>query len=131
MNKLLVRFHLANGPHYKHWQVKDKTSGGVSYYDPTEVCLLLTNCRLVNQAGTALRVFQNQVRDVCGWIECNEVSIVHTNTFEPNITYHLVELVYDPKIHPHWFAPLVGKHNCQDGIEFQRIITKGRRVFTY
>jgi hypothetical protein len=126
MNKLHVRFHLAAGINYKQWQIRDKNSGGVSYYDPTENCLVLSNCTLRNMPGTAKRVFESQVRDVSGWIECDSVTIVPAHT---PMTQELIEATYDPKIRPYWYCP--STDNILDNARFARIITQGRRVFIH
>ena len=49
-----VRFHLANGEHFMHWQVRDGRS--VRYYKPEAFSLQMNGCSLVNKAGAAGRI---------------------------------------------------------------------------
>jgi len=117
-----VRFHLGGGKHYKFWQIK---FGQVPvYHDPSKDGLVLYDCILKNEKGTAERVFATQKRDVCGYVRCRDY------TSRPYGTYNVEgwqELMYDPKIAPYWRSS-----NCPDicdGHTFATLVTVGRRVF--
>lgn len=71
-----VRFHLQAGRNYMKWQVKVVRGGRkveVRYFDPAEHRLELRGCRLVNKINKAKKVHEAGVKDVSGWIECEEV----------------------------------------------------------
>lgn len=51
---LTIRFHLASGKHFRHWQVKGV--GQVRYYDPASVSLLMRGCRLHNRRASADKI---------------------------------------------------------------------------
>ena len=70
-----VRFHLAKGEHYRHWQVKD-IYGHTHYFDPHHVCLVMWNAKLVNDRRTALRIMEGEAKAVCAAIDCDSIDIV-------------------------------------------------------
>ena len=57
-----VRFHLAKGEHYRHWQVK--RGAEVHYYDPAQYNLILWGCRLRNHAKTAQKIHDGANKSV-------------------------------------------------------------------
>jgi len=38
-----VRFHLARGEHFRHWQIRDMGNGKRSYHDPDDMVLHMVN----------------------------------------------------------------------------------------
>ena len=115
-----VRFHLGAGEHFKHWQVRH--NGEVHYFDPAKYSLVLVGCTLVNKRGTAERVFASQLRDVCGFIECDAYEAV--SVMQPPNNH---EVMYDPKIAPYWRR--FDGDGSYDGSSYERLVTNGRKVY--
>lgn len=119
---LKVRFHLGPGENYKHWQIRNIITNSVEYHDPNKVQLLLSKCVLKNESKTAEKVFSEQKRDVCGWVQCKNIEV----------SYDFVKpsgrrLFYDPKISPYWqyeddLANL-------DRMGFENLMTFGKGIF--
>ena len=119
---LKVRFHLGPGENYKHWQIRNIITNIVEYHDPNKVQLLLSKCVLKNEIKTAEKVFSEQKRDVCGWVQCENIEV----------SYDFVKpsgrrLFYDPKISPYWqyeddLANL-------DRMGFENLMTFGKGIF--
>ena len=122
-----VRFHVAEGEHYKHWQIRTPIKGQkdlVEYADPSEVQLELVGCTLRTKIGVAKKVFKSQVRDVCGWVECEHVI---TTYLDPITVEGLSRVTYDPKINPYWKI-----EGDSDNYETKRVgdlITSGKRLY--
>jgi hypothetical protein len=117
-----IRFHLGAGKYYKFWQIR---FGQVPvYHDPAKDGLVMYNCTLKNEKGTAQRVFATQKRDVCGYIRCTDYTSVPYDSF--NIE-GCEELLYDPKIAPYWRSS--NDTDNRDGLSFPTLVTVGRRVF--
>lgn len=112
-----VRFHLAAGEHYRHWQVRGP-SGSVTYHDPAAVSLTLRGCRLVVRPGAAARVHAAGVKDVCGWIECESVTVTPPLLpFGASVRFNPIESV-------HWYVGF----EVADGLSVGELITTGREV---
>ena len=122
--KYKVRFHLGAGSHFKHWQVKTKDS--ISYYDPEKNYIVMNNCRLHNNPKVAEKVLKNQVRDVCGWVEC-EGLIVHT--YDHNHEFEIKQrIIYDPKITPFWIVE--NTNEKIDDTSWEVLLTNGKKLFS-
>ncbi len=119
-----VRFHLAKGEHYMHWQIKDENDE-VIYYDPSETNLRLTNCTLKNQMGTAEKIFRGANKSVCAWIECEDYELHNRSTSLP--IKH--KLSYNPKVLPFWHVRDREYHNL-DNCFIKDMYTIGREVFS-
>lgn len=115
---LTIRFHLASGKHFRHWQVK----GGVKvrYYDPASVSLLMTGCRLCNRRTTAEKIHLGASKSVCAWIVAETVEIIDLRN---EVDGSAVE--YNPRTAPYWRD--AGGANV-DGHEFEVLATCGRSV---
>lgn len=127
-----VRFHLANGPNFLKWQVKD-AEGNVEFYEPTEVSLELTNCFLRNQRGTAEKIHEGADKTVCAWVECEKVEVTKY-TEEPGLDHEgvkeinvndLVNLHYNPRVLPFWNIYGVNV----DGKEYDTIISLEKTLY--
>lgn len=115
-----VRFHLAKGKNFRKWQIKSKSE--VSYYDPDEVQLILTNCILRNHPKTAKQIFDGSNKTVCAWIECLDYAVLNQICMinEQNI------LQYNPRIMPCWRN--VDNQNM-DNHDFKKIVSSGRHLY--
>lgn len=121
-----VRFHLSRGPNYKQWQIKRFLGGNreIFYYEPELYQLELIGCKLVNQLRTALKVFDSSVKDVCGWVRCDDVKINNETPID-----NLEKLFFNPIVDPHWRRESDLGEFAWDGFRFQTLLTSGRSVF--
>ena len=119
-----VRFHLAKGQNYMKWQIKEK-NGLTYYYDPDQVNMILENCELHNSRKTAEGIFNGANKTVCSWIECERVFVYNRidDTDFPNCDN---QLSYNPRIKPNWVD---SEGNNVDGHSYNKLVTKGRKVF--
>lgn len=96
-NKYRVRFHLARGPNYLHWQVKSP-DGSVTYHNPDMVRLVMLNARLHNRPNVAKTICRGANKTVCAWIECDWVGVTAVNT----VPFGKNAIMYNPRKLPHW-----------------------------
>lgn len=126
-----VRFHLLNGPHYKHWQVKIKQGGktiDVYYYDPNEYQLEMRGCKLRNRPNKAKQVFEAGVHDVSGWVRCEETML--RKSFYPILPVDNLERVfYNPLRDPYWRRESDNNEFIWDETEYATLITSGKQVY--
>ena len=113
-----VRFHLGAGKNFRHWQIRHP--GGVEYFNPAEVQLVLVNCRLRSNLRAAKRVQERQVRAVCGWVECEWFTSFDT----ASVAVHgLPRACYDPKVDPFW--RIGGDPTPHDGLRLASLVSNG------
>jgi len=122
-----VRFHLARGEHYMHWQVRGN-DGSVRYYDPNKYSLELCGCRLVNKINEAQRVHNAGVKNVCGWIECDNFYISDASE-ELHPIDNLERVRYNPIVDPHWRRDGDDNTFHWDDSRFDTLITEGNKVY--
>lgn len=123
--KYRVRFHLAKGKHYKHWQVTNKNTKHVSYYDPQEYSMELLNCKLGNHPSTAKKIFDGSHKTVCAWVDCEDYQMFYPAMAEKVIDYFTTtgdfqKYAYNPRKHPHWVDE---SYNNVDKMEVNRLVT--------
>lgn len=125
-----VRFHLLNGPHFKHWQVlvmKGNERVDEYYYDPNEYQLEMRGCRLVNEVARAKYVNKKQKKNVSGWVRCEEVML--RKDFYPTLPVDKLEkLYYNPIKDVHWRRESDNGKDVWDNSEYSRLLTNGRQV---
>lgn len=131
-----VRFHLGAGEHFQHWQVTNKATGEVAYYDPSVTRLQMSDATLRNQPGTARKIHQGANKSVCAWIDCKSVLVVPLgealmrscelalDTFVIAGT-PLPTVRFNPKVAPHWVD---GDGNFSDLCRYDNLFTVGRRI---
>ena len=91
-----VRFHLAKGPNFMHWQVKS-CEGEVQYFDPDKFSLQMYECVLKSAKATATKINQGANKSVCAWIECEDFVAVFKKDMD------LFDIIrYNPRKAPHW-----------------------------
>ncbi len=94
-----VRFHLAAGEHFMHWQIK-QTDKRPIYIAPNDARLFMYGCVLKNNINTAKKIHAGANKTVCAWIECKEVFISKYSYSElPNFYEHVS---YNPRVNPNW-----------------------------
>jgi hypothetical protein len=121
-----VRFHLQAGVNYKKWQVKvvrDGRKAEVYYLDPAQHRLELRGCRLANNLNKAKKVHAAGVKDVSGWIECDEVL---TSDLPVD---GLERLFYNPIKDVRWRREGDEGQYEWDDTEYATLVTEGRQVY--
>lgn len=120
--KTRVRFHLGKGEHYRHWQV---TRGDeVAFYDPFEVRLKMTGCRLKSRRKTADRIHAGENKAVCAWISCESVEVAPPR--EEAVADPATLLFYNPRFCPFWTS--MGGIENLDGVEFEEVTSYGKAL---
>ena len=98
-----LRFHLANGPHFMHWQLTSP-SGEVTYHDPKNFKCLLLGTKLKNRRATAEKIHAGANKTVCAWIEAE--NIFFRDEFPevfPEVKKELMlQVRYNPRVLPYW-----------------------------
>ncbi len=127
--KYKVRFHLAKGEYYRHFQVT-LPDGRRKFYDPESNFIYMDNARLYNNCKVAERIHGGRNKTVCSWIECDMVDIqgLLGSLFSPDPSPNdegKTELKYNPRKSPHW---LENGENV-DFKKYSRLLTIGNRVF--
>jgi hypothetical protein len=130
-----VRFHLANGPHFKHWQVLHP-DGSKTYHDPATTRITMVECSLHNQPGTAARIFNEEIdKTVCAWVACDHLWLDEATldavpeSVVAGLMCEEVEAVsFNPHVAPHWRDEA---GNNIDGETFDRITTQGKQCYAW
>ena len=117
-----VRFHLQAGKHYKHWQIRQGRK--VYYVDPSKNNLEMIRCKLVNKLNKAKKVHKAGVKDVSGWVECEEVVINNEIGVD-----NLEKLYYNPIRDPMWRRESDCGEFAWDGSEYASLITQDKQVY--
>ena len=122
-----VRFHLGRGPNYLHWQVKamcGRKKLQEFYYDPFYYQIEMVGCKLVNKVNKARKVHEAGVKDVAGWVQCNDVII--NNEIEID---NLEKLYYNPIRDVHWRRESDDGEYAWDDSEYATLITNNKQVY--
>ena len=120
-DKFKVRFHLARGENYRHFQITNP-KGEKYYFDPSLVQLRITNGKLVNNYLSAQKIFEGANKTVCSWIECDSVYLIADGLVAPPAG---VEARYNPRHEPNW---VVEGENA-DSRSYESLFTIGNKVF--
>lgn len=121
-----VRFHLGAGENYRKWQVKvldGRRKVRVYYLDPSRHRLEMRGCRLVNKINKARKVHAAGVKDVSGWIRCDEVLLSETPVDG------LERLFYNPIKDVRWRREGDAGDFDWDDTEYATLVTEGRQVY--
>ncbi len=117
MYRYEVRFTLIRGQNYMTLQVKDKYKGSVINLPPEEVQLRLTNCKLVNRANQARKIYEGANKQVVAWISCASYEVL---TKPVPCTS---PVLYNPRLAPNW-RDLEGRN--LDGQIYKQLTSVGR-----
>ena len=122
MKSIRVRFNLSRGKNYLKWKVEypDKT---VEYHNPTEVQLLMVNCKLKNYKKVAEKIHQGANKEVCAWVLCETLFVNQGIVLKDEGGYNRVR--YNPRETPHW----IYKDEPADGESFQALISIDFRLY--
>ena len=121
MPKFKVRFNLGAGKNYMKWKVTDPF-GKANYYEPDDVYIKMSDCRLMNHRGTAEKIYNGQHKTVCAWVEAVDVEVL---PFQKQSCIVGSRVSYNPKVKPYWV--LDGED--ADKKELKHIVSVGRKLF--
>ena len=97
-NHYKIRFNLGRGENYEKWKITylDET---VEYFEPSEVTIVMKDCFLRNQKGTATKIYDGDNKKVCAWVEAKQLSIIKNI----DIQYETIDHIrYNPRVNPFW-----------------------------
>ena len=116
-----IRFNLGRGKNYRNWQLTNLNK--VVAYFPQEADLTLYKTNLHNNKKTAIKIFNGANKQVCAWINCEDVSAVK---YKSNVDFALEEIFYNPRECTSW----VDAHgNNLDGMAFPVLVITGGKLF--
>ena len=115
-----VRFNLGRGKNYMKWRVEGP--GGIRYYSPDKVQIVMYDGQLKNQRKTAEKILEGAHKEVCAWVRCSSIAFQ-----KPGVESwdSLPQLKYNPRVLPHWF---INEGENVDGLIIRRIISVGRKL---
>jgi hypothetical protein len=117
------RFHLGAGEHFLHWRIENVKTKEVKFYNPQQFSFTFLNTFLRNQKATARKINNGANKEVCAWIECEDVILSVAPLLEfPN---SLTQACYNPKVAPNW---RVNEENA-DSMKFEKLVTFGSKIF--
>jgi len=122
--KYQIRFHLARGENYMHWQVK-ASDGSIRYIDPSKHQIEMIGCKLINKVGTARSVNKKGVKSVCGWIECDNYWPIGNDCIPID---DLERLYYNPIKDVHWRRDSDDGDFNWDNTYYDNLVTNGKNV---
>lgn len=117
-----IRYHLAQGSNFRKWKVIGPES--TEFYDPATVTLVMGDCRLFNQRGSAEEVHRGEPKRVIAWVAAKRVEVLPA-TESAVLGLPVRELRYNPRVLPHWEVEGVD----YDGARVSRIVSHGRQLF--
>lgn len=117
-----IRFHLARGKHYQHWQIRDMKTKEVHYIAPEACRINLLDCKLISNRSIAEKIYDGANKSVCGWILCRDCMVNMRSRYDW-VADDL--LIYNPRYQPYW-TDLAG--NCLDGAEYDSLELIGKEV---
>ena len=94
--KYAIRFHLARGANYMNFSVEDTTTKQVVFVDPERYSILMSDCFLRNQVGTANKIFAGNKKKPCAWVMCNSFKL------SPLQSVTGAKLSFNPRSAPYW-----------------------------
>lgn len=132
-----VRFHLAKGQHYMHWQLRQKDCQPI-YYSPDDTVLVMKNAELRNRPSVAQKIYEGESdKTVCAWIQVQAHNLYVLRSWKD--TEKIMQLVeclddgsmvtsfsYNPRVAPNW---RMGNINA-DNLNIPLLFTTGRQVFS-
>lgn len=124
MKRFKVRFHLARGKNYMHWQVHDTMNNYKEYINPKKARLVMSDCQLRNHSKTSRKIYEGMNKTVCAWIECDMVEYI--TKFAPLEEDLGPRITYNPRVHPHW---QMEDDDNVDYENFKQLGTDNKRLF--
>jgi hypothetical protein len=94
-----IRYHLAKGPNFMKWQIRNKDLGIEDYFDPASFVYTCKNGKLNNSSRTAQRIHDGDNKTVCSWISYSEFGSVNQTLESFGV---MSRISYNPRLKPHW-----------------------------
>lgn len=128
MKRFKVRFHLARGDNYMHWQVTDELNDFKEYINPKKVSIVMYGCVLKNYPKRARKIYEGQNKTVCAWVECEHIDYVYdkAEVLDHDFARWAKRLTFNPRVHPHWQSE--GEENL-DNTEYTMLQTDNKMLF--
>ena len=126
-----LRYHLAQGPNFMKWQLRNKSEGILDYFDPNEFVYTCVGAKLNNSVRTAQKIFDGDNKTVCSWISYSDFGGVN-QTLEnfKDLEGRVTRISYNPRVAPNWMSHDLPDENL-DGFEGDvMIINKSLYVST-
>ena len=117
--KIKVRFNLGRGTNYMKWKVQ-YPDGGVHYFNPDNIQMVMKGCILKNSKSTALKILSGNHKTVCAWVLCDEISIEKPNFIPDNGQ----QVKYNPKVLPFWNKDGID----MDGSRINKMYSVGKKL---
>ena len=128
-----IRFHLQNGPHFMHWQVRDNVSGEVVFLPPETHTIHAESCKLRNRPRAATKIFDGANKSVCAWVDAERIHITDLGEHGYPAKREAVarqldfdQVRFNPKTAPNWVD---NNGENVDGAEFRELYFCHRSVF--
>lgn len=117
--KFILRFNLGAGKNHQKWKLT-YPSGTVKYFEPNEVTIVLSNCKLRNSPATSKKIFGGGEKVVCAWIEADGADVLKNLAVVSGVL-----IGFNPRICPNWQVD--GENG--DNAKFKTIMTTGRKLY--
>lgn len=105
MRPYRLRYHLAKGPNFMKWQVRNKKLNLVDYCDPDSFVYTCMNGKLNNSSRTAQKIHDGDNKTVCSWISYSHFLGVNETLYSHSACRSmggLTRISYNPRIQPNW-----------------------------
>ena len=103
MRPYRLRYHLAKGPNFMKWQVRNKKLNLVDYFDPDTFVYTCKNGKLNNSSRTAQKIHDGDNKTVCSWISYEDMGSYNVTCYKLNNSVGgLTRISYNPRIQPNW-----------------------------
>lgn len=114
-----IRYHLQNGPHKYHWQIKKEKEK--FYINPKNTTIIIHNCFLYNNKRIADKIYLGANKNVCAWISFDKLNILQ----EKIDLDSFIHIEYNPKKLPYWHMKNSDKNIDFMGFEILYLCEKG------
>jgi hypothetical protein len=123
-----LRFHLARGKNYRHWQLKGMKKEPI-YFDPENTSFILKNVKLYNKRNVAQKIYEGANKDVCAWLSISGRVMVSPSEIDVS---NMTEVSYNPRVAPFWTYKIVGADSHLldiDFKEFDKVIINKTKIY--
>ena len=111
-----LRFHLGKGENYMKWQLRNKETDEVEYYNPSEFVFSVASGKLNNRRNVAKQIYEGSNKTVCSWISF-DVGRSGLSDFNKR---EVMSVKYNPRVKPYW---TLSDYDCNlDGYEGEMYI---------
>lgn len=118
-----LRYNLSRGKNYMKWKLYNRNI--VHYLDPNQATICMYDATLHNNQRLARKIHEGEHKAVCSWVSAKSFRVFDfLNEFDGG-----VELVYNPRVLPHWFVK--GGTDNIDGSRFAVIYTQKNKVYGF